>query len=159
GVISRPAGLGAQAAIVDLFTATPAFTTARAPIQLATSLTSGIGWAPDRFIAGAVTGATSAGGTLLELSDTNLTVGQGYPFTGGSDLPTVGASSATMSVAGAHDRVGVAWIDSQSGTREIRVALLSLTGRTVQAAVQASKESTTLKGYPHLVFDGAAFAL
>jgi hypothetical protein len=110
-------------------------------------------------MAGAVIDATSGGGTLLELSDTNLTVGQGYPFTGGSDLPTIGTPSATIAIAGAGDRVAVAWIDSQTGSREIRVALLSLTSRTVMAALQASTESPVLKSYPRVIFDGAAFAL
>jgi hypothetical protein len=159
GVISRPDSTNQQPAIVDAFSATPAFTIARLPVQLATSRTSGIGWGSDRFIAGAVIDATSGGGTLLELSDTNLTVGQGYPFTGSGDLPTIGTPSATISIAGAGDRIAVAWIDSHTGTREIRIALLSLTGRTVQAAVQASTESSVLKSFPHVIFDGAAFAL
>src|SRR5438552_2710327 len=55
GVSSRPQGLTGQGALVEEFTATPAFVITRAPAQFAASRTSGIGWAPDRFIAGAVT--------------------------------------------------------------------------------------------------------
>jgi hypothetical protein len=159
GVISRAAGLTVQAATVDAFSAVPALTMSGAPSQLATSRNCGIAWAPDRFIAGAVTDATSAGGTLLELSDTNLTVGPGYPFTAGADSPTIGAQGATMSIAGAGDRVAVAWVDSQSGTREIWIATISLANHARLAVVKVSTESPTTKGYPHVVYDGAAFAL
>jgi hypothetical protein len=158
-VISRQAGLGAQAAQIDAFTAAPTFVTALAPVQFSTSRTSGIGWASDRFIAGAITDATSAGGTLIELPDTNVTPGQGYAFTRGADAPTVGASGATMSIAGAGDRVAVAWVDSQTGTREVRIAVVSLNVGSFYGDVQASTESTTTKSYPHVVFDGAAFAV
>jgi hypothetical protein len=159
-VISRPPGLAAQPATIDAFTSIPALAQSRAPVTFSGSRSAGIGWVPGRFIAGAVTGATSGGGTLLELTDdTNLTAGAGYPFTSAGDSPIAGASGATISIAGAGDRVAVAWIDSQTGTREVRIAVLSLNDRAVLNAVQASTESSTTKSYPHVVYDGAAFVL
>jgi hypothetical protein len=158
-VISRPPELTPQATVVDAFTATPTFVTTKAPSDLAGTRTSGIGWGPGRFIAGAVTDGTNAGGTLLELDDTNLTPGTKYRFTGGTDLPTIGASGATVSIARAGDRVAVAWVDSQSTTREVWIATVSLTDKMRLAEVQASVESMPLKSYPHVVFDGAAFVL
>ena len=56
----------------------PAF---QMPSQLGATRTTGIGSVPSRFMAGAVTDATLAGGTLVELSDTNLTVGASHAFT------------------------------------------------------------------------------
>lgn len=159
-VISRAADLVAQtAAIVDEFN--DAFTAVnfRMPAALGTTRTTGIGWAPGRFLAGAVIQATSAGGTLLELSDDmNLTVGASYPFTSGNAVPLVGIVGSTISVAGAGDRVAVGWIDVQGSRRVATVAMAPLNTQTVGAPVPASTSAAT-KYYPHLVFDGAAFAL
>ena len=159
-VISRPSDLANQtAAIVDEFNDAFTFVTAKMPAGLGATRTTGIGWAPGRFLAGAVTLATSAGGTLLELSDdTNLTVGMMYAFTSGSASPVVGSGAATISVAGAGDRVAVAWVDLQGGKRVITLALVPFSTRTPAAPVAASTSAAT-KYYPHLVFDGAAFAV
>jgi hypothetical protein len=161
-VISRPADLSGQtAAIVDEFDDDFTLVAARMPVGLGATRTTGIGWAPGRFLAGAVTLPTSAGGILLELSDdTNLTVGAMHAFTSGSDSPVVGNGGATISVAGAGDRVAVAWVDLQGGKRVVTLALVPVpfgTG-TAGAPVPAST-STASKSYPHLVFDGAAFAV
>ena len=160
-VISRAADLSNQtAAIVDEFSDAFTFVTARMPVGLGATRTTGIGWAPGRFLAGAVTLPTSAGGTLLELSDdTNLTVGAMHAFTSGSASPVVGSGGATISVAGAGDRVAVAWVDLQGGKRVVTLALLvPFSSGTAGAPVPAST-STASKSYPHLVFDGAAFAV
>jgi hypothetical protein len=98
---------------------------------------------------------------LLELSDdTNLTVGAMQEFTSGSASPVVGSGGATISVAGAGDRVAAAWVDLQAGKRVVTLALvpLPLSTGTAGAPVPAST-STASKSYPHLVFDGAAFAV
>ena len=159
-VISRPSDLSAQtAAIVDEFDDAFTFVTARMPSGLGATRTTGIGWAPGRFLAGAVTQATSAGGTLLELSDdTNLTVGAMHAFTSGSASPVVGSGGATISVAGAGDRVAVAWVDLQGGKRVVTLALVPFSTGMAGAPVPASTSAAT-KSYPHLVFDGAAFAV
>jgi hypothetical protein len=159
-VISRPSDLAAQtAAIVDDFSDAFTFVNARMPSGLGATRTTGIGWAPGRFLAGAVTQATSAGGTLLEMSDdTNLTVDKMYAFTSGSAVPVVGSGAATISVAGGGDRVAVAWVDLQGGRRVVTLAVVPFSSRTAAAPVPAST-STATKYYPHLVFDGAAFAV
>jgi hypothetical protein len=159
-VISRPSDLTAQtAAIVDEFNDTFAFVMAKMPSGLGATRTTGIGWAPGRFLAGAVTQATSAGGTLLEMSDdTNLTVGAMHAFTSGTASPVVGSGAATISVAGAGDRVAVAWVDLQGGKRVVTLALVPFSTGTAGAPVPASTSAVT-KYYPHLVFDGAAFAV
>jgi hypothetical protein len=159
-VISRVSDLGAQtAAIVDEFNDAFTFVVGRMPSGLGATRTTGIGWAPGRFLAGAVTQATSAGGTLLELSDdTNLTPGMTYAFTSGTAVPVVGSGAATISVAGAGDRVAVAWVDLQGGRRVVTLALVPLGTRMANAPVPASTSAAT-KYYPHLVFDGAAFAV
>jgi hypothetical protein len=159
-VISRPADLSAQtAATVDGFDATPALLASHMPAQLGATRTTGIGSVPGRFMAAAVLDATSAGGTLVELLDTNLTVDSWHPFTGSGNSPVVGSGAATMSVAGAGDRVAVAWIDLQSARREAWIAVYSVSSNTLVASSQASVSSATPKYYPHVVFDGAAFAM
>jgi hypothetical protein len=158
-VISRAADLSAQtAAIVDEFSNAFMFVNSWMPAALGTTRTTGIGWAPGRFLAGAVTQATSAGGTLLEVADDMNLMSGPYPFTSGSAAPVVGSSGATMSVAGAGDRVAVAWVDLQGGRRVVTAALVPLKTQAVGAPVPASTSAVT-KYYPHLVFDGVAFAL
>ena len=159
-MISRAADLSNQtAAIVDEFSDAFTFVTARMPAGLGATRTTGIGWAPGRFLAGAVAQATSVGGTLLELSDdTNLTVDAMYTFTSGSASPVVGSGGATISVAGASDRVAVAWVDLQAGRRVVTLALVPFSSGMAGAPVPASTSAAT-KSYPHLVFDGAAFAV
>jgi hypothetical protein len=159
-VISRAADLAAQtAAIVDEFNDAFTFVVARMPSGLGATRTTGIGWAPGRFLAGAVTQATSAGGALLELSDdTNLTVDAMHAFTSGSASPVVGSGGATISVAGASDRAAVAWVDLQGGKRVVTLALVPFGAGSTGAPVPAST-STVTKYYPHVVFDGAAFAV
>jgi hypothetical protein len=159
-VISRPADLSTQtSATVDGFNDALAFTGAKMPPQLGATRTTGIGWVANRFMAGAVTDATSTGGTLVELSDTDLTFQSSHPFTTSTNAPVVGSSTATMSIAGAVDLVAVAWIDLQSGRREVWIAVYSLKTSALVVSMQASVSSTTPKYYPHVVFDGAAFAL
>jgi hypothetical protein len=159
-VISRPADLATQtAAIVDAFNDAPAFTGAKSPAQLGATRTTGIGWVTGRFMAGAVTDATPAGGTLVQLLDTDLTFESSHPFTGSNNAPVVGSSAATMSVAGGGDSVAVAWIDLQSGRRETWIAVYSVKTNALVASMQASVSSSAPKYYPHVVFDGAAFVL
>ena len=158
-VISRAADLASQtAAIVDEFNDAFMPVDALMPAALGATRTTGIGWAPGRFLAGAVILATSAGGTLLELSDDMNLTSQPYPFTSGSASPVVGSGGATISVAGAGDRVAVAWVDLQGGRRVVTVAMAPLDTQMVGAPVPASTSAVT-KYYPHLVYDGVAFAL
>jgi len=97
---------------------------------------------------------------LLELSDdTNLTIGPAYPFTSGTAAPVITSSTATISVAGAGDRVAAAWIDLQAGKRVVSIAMAPFSTRTAGAPIAASANTAVSRHYPHLVFDGAAFVL
>src|SRR4029079_14666598 len=123
-VISRAADLASQtAAIVDEFNDAFVRVDSLMPAALGATRTTGIGWAPGRFLAGAVIQATSAGGTLLEMSDDMNLTSQPYPFTSGNAAPLVGIGGATISVAGVGDRVDVAWIDVQGTRRVVTVAM------------------------------------
>jgi hypothetical protein len=130
------------------------------PAALGATRMTGIAWSPGRFLAGAVTEATSSGGLLLELSDdSTLQLGVTRPFTSGTAAPVVGSSGATIALAGAVDRVAVAWVDLQSAHRVITVAALPLGTGTATTSVAASASTMTNRYYPHVVFDGASFTV
>ena len=69
------------------------------------------------------------------------------------------AFTALIRVIAAGDDVAVAWIDLQSARREVWIALYSVKNDALVLSGQASVSSATPKYYPHVVFDGAAFAL
>ena len=155
------ADLAAQTqALVDTFNSNLMFAGSSAPTALAATRTTGIGWASGRFLAGAVANTTNAGGILLELRDADLVVGNRYTFTDSGAAPGVGNVTLTIAVAGADDRAAVAWIDTRGGVREVRISTVSLTGASPLKTVMASAAgSSVTKSHPHVVFDGAAFAL
>ena len=136
------------------------FVTARMPSQLGATRTTGIGWAPDRFIAGAVTAGDQRGRNIAGTVRHEPDGGREVPVHGGGASPVVGSGGATMSVAGASDRVAVAWVDLQTGTREVCIAVVSLQHRTARRRPsRRASEHDDQVAYPHVVFDGAAFAL
>jgi hypothetical protein len=170
-VVSRGAGSAATAGRLDLFSPSLGFVTSSAPAALATTVASAIDWTsaaalPDRYLAGAVVDATAAGGTVTAFGAGDLALGAGAPFTGASDAPSTGAAGEGVSLAAMDGgRVAVAWTDAQrcagcSG-REIFVTVVDLGNGAGRPAgeVQASMSSTTLKSFPHIVFDGQALAV
>src|SRR6185436_4763080 len=98
------------------------------------------------------------GGVLAPFGDAALAPGASFPFTTTIDSPVVGVGGATVSVAGAGDRVAVAWADRRACTgcsgREIFLVLVDASGARTSGEVQVSAPSDTPKGFPRVVFDG-----
>ena len=129
-VISRRADLAAATpANVDLFSGSPGLITSSAPVLLSMTRATGIAWHPaGRFLAGAILDATSGGGRIHELADTDLSPARTFTFTAAPDLPSVGSGAATLAVTAVAGGMAMVWLDAQSCSgctgREVFLATL-----------------------------------
>ena len=164
-VVSRAHGTSAAQARVDLVSKGLAPVTAQNHASLSGARAAAIGWAPgaDRYGVAALDGSP-AGGTLSTF-DVDLGFDRPAAFTGAGAMPVSTLAGATVSVAGAGDRLAVAWIDGQpcpacKTRREVWLATLDArTGALLRATHVSASDSSLPKLFPHVVFDGASYAV
>jgi hypothetical protein len=164
-VVSRAHATGAAQARVDLISTALAPLKAQSHAALAGAFVTGIGWSAgaDRYGVAAIDG--SPAGATLATFDVDLGFDRPLAFTADGALPMHAVGGATVSVAGAGDRLAVAWIDGLpcpacKSSREVYLATVEVrTGVASRPIHVSASDSTMPKLFPHVVWDGASYAV
>jgi hypothetical protein len=164
--LSRSAGTGPAPARLDLVSAALTQLKTSSHASLAASRAAALGWADQagRLGAAILVDSTQRGG-VISTFDADLNFDRTFSFTPDGSAPNFSAAGATLSVAGARDRLAVAWIDGQTcapckSAREVFLSLVNPANGTVVASTHVSASgSSSPKLFPHVAFDGASFAV
>jgi hypothetical protein len=160
--VSRASGSQPAQARVDLVSRVLSPLKSQSHAALSGTRAAGIGWAADRYGVAALDGSPR-GGTLATF---DVDLGFDRPFAFSTDGATpVTAAGATVSVAGAGDRLAVAWIDGRpcptcKTGREVFLGTVDARSGVMSPSLHVSASDGALpKLFPHLVWDGASYAV